>query len=178
VEKLRFEAKWNGMEKPKAIIKRIWRVLNTGTTAWQRMGRKLIDRKIALTKCVRKESWPVEALITEKTCAIEKLQSVEGMINVEALGKLQKEVNELVAQEDTHLRQRAKIEWLKAGDNNSKFFHACTAQRKSANQISCITNDSGAVHSSIETIEAAFIDYYRGCFQRPTQGEWSSVSIQ
>jgi hypothetical protein len=89
---------------------------------------------------------------------------VEGMMDVGCLGKLQKEVNELIAQEDIHLRQRAKTEWLKAGDRNSRYFHACIAQRRRNNKISCIIDEAGVVHASEEKIEAAFIDYYRDLF--------------
>jgi hypothetical protein len=84
------------------------------------------------------------------------------MIDVGALAKLQNEVNELIAQEDTHLCQRAKVEWLKAGDKNFKFFHACIAQRWRTNQVGCITDETGAVFSSTKTIEAAFINYFSG----------------
>jgi ribonuclease HI len=163
-KKIRFEAEWNGMEQPKAIIKRIWRVVSTGTSAWKRVGRKLCDSKIALSEWARKESRPVEEIIKKKTNAIEKLQAEEGIIDVGELGKLQKEVNELIAQEDTHLRQRAKVEWLKAGDKNSKFFHACIAQRRRSNQINCITDETGAVFSSTESIEATFINFFNGLF--------------
>jgi hypothetical protein len=173
IKKFRFEAEWNGMEQPKAIIKKIWKVVNRGTSAWQRVGSKLIDSKKALTKWAMKESQPVEEMIKTKTYAIEKLQMEEGMIDVGALGKLQKEVNELIAQEDTHLRQRAKVEWLKAGDKNSKFFHACIAQRRRANQIGCITDETGAVFSSTETIKAAFINYFKGLFASSNRGMWS-----
>jgi hypothetical protein len=61
------------MEQPKAIIKKIWKVVNRGTSAWQHLGSKLIDSKKALTKWARKESRPVEEMIKTKTCAIEKL---------------------------------------------------------------------------------------------------------
>jgi hypothetical protein len=162
IKKFRFEAEWNGIEQPKAIIKKIWKVVNRGTSAWQRVGSKLIDSKKALSKWARKESRPVEEIIKTKTCAIEKLQTKEGMIDVGALAKLQKKVNELIAQEDTHLCQRAKVEWLKAGDKNFKFFHACIAQCWRTNQVGCITDETGAVFSSTKTIEAAFINYFSG----------------
>jgi hypothetical protein len=53
---------------------------------------------------------------------------------------------------------------LKAGDRNSKFFHACIAQRRRTNHISCIVDEAGVIHTSMEKIEAAFIDYYSGLF--------------
>jgi hypothetical protein len=125
---------------------------------------KINKEQASSFRVAQKESRLVEELIKNKTVAIEKLQSVEGMMDVGCLGKLQKEVNELIAQEDIHLRQRAKTEWLKAGDRNSRYFHACIAQRRRNNKISCIIDEASVVHASEEKIEAAFIDYYRDLF--------------
>jgi len=37
--------------------------------------------------------------------------------------------------------QRARIKWLKEGDNNTKFFHHTTNRRRGKNQISLLGLD-------------------------------------
>lgn len=61
---------------------------------------------------------------------IKKLQTDEGPYNSERIKQLQKEVGTLLEIEDLKWRQRAKCNWYKLEDNNTKFFHACVSQRK------------------------------------------------
>lgn len=44
--KFRFEAAWNGMEKPTTIIQQVWREANEGINAWQRVGRSCYEAKM------------------------------------------------------------------------------------------------------------------------------------
>jgi hypothetical protein len=46
-------------------------------------------------------------------------------------------------QEYDRWRQRAKEKWLKNGDKNTKYFHACVNQRRRSNQILQIQNEKG-----------------------------------
>jgi hypothetical protein len=57
--------------------------------------------------------------------------------------KLKAELSTLQDEEDIHWRQRVKDEWLKSGDRNSKFFHACVNKKRKANMINQISNEFG-----------------------------------
>jgi hypothetical protein len=49
--------------------------------------------------------------------------------------RVKQELQNLLDQENLRWKQRAKINWLKYGDRNTKFYHACANQRKKSNQI-------------------------------------------
>ncbi|KAK8985026.1 hypothetical protein V6N11_082645 [Hibiscus sabdariffa] len=70
---------------------------------------------------------------------------------------LKHESHKLWESEERHWHQRARINWLKYGDKNTKFFHATTIQKQRQNAILKIKNDLGlwieeeqAVYSHIE----------------------------
>ena len=67
-------------------------------------------------------------------------------------------------QEELKWRQRAKEEWLKHGDRNTKYFHACATQRKMRNLIKQIVDEGGAHCNTAETIEGAFVRFYEDLF--------------
>ncbi|XP_074347681.1 uncharacterized protein LOC141686552 [Apium graveolens] len=52
-----------------------------------------------------------------------------------------KEVSEIW--EEIYWKQRAKLFWLREGDDNTRFFHASASAKKKANKIAFLTNDAG-----------------------------------
>lgn len=48
---------------------------------------------------------------------------------------LQQELEELELVRNSMLRQKARINWLKEGDSNTKFFHHCLQKRKAKNNL-------------------------------------------
>ena len=57
--------------------------------------------------------------------------------------KILQEYCEAVRDEDNLLRQKAKIEWLKEGDRNTKFFHKITKSRQHKSRIMTICDENG-----------------------------------
>jgi hypothetical protein len=92
------------------------------------------------------------------------MQEKEGRLDMGEFEQLRREVNSLLEQNEVHLRQRAKTDWLKQGDRNSKFFHACINQRRRANGIHSIADELGRVFSNPKGVENAFLSYFQGLF--------------
>ena len=59
--------------------------------------------------------------------------------------ELSKKMDELLQKQEIFWAQRSRINWLKHGDKNTKFFHAIATQRRNKNHIRGIQNadDSG-----------------------------------
>jgi hypothetical protein len=75
----------------------------------------------------------MEKLIKNKTKQLEELQVGEGFLDMDNIYTVQQEVCVLMEQDEVKWRQRAKENWLKHRDKNSKYFHACANQRRHAN---------------------------------------------
>lgn len=61
-------------------------------------------------------------------------------------------------QEDLRWRQHANVDWLKFGDKNTKFLHACASQRRKASKIDNIIDEQGRLWSTQKEVEEAFVD--------------------
>ncbi|KAL2922482.1 LINE-1 reverse transcriptase-like protein [Bienertia sinuspersici] len=59
-----------------------------------------------------------------------------------------------------YLKQKAKVAWLREGDDNTALFHSCLRKRNVQNHVYAIKDRSGQLKDSPEDIQSAFVDYY------------------
>ncbi|KAL2900803.1 Glutamyl-tRNA reductase, partial [Bienertia sinuspersici] len=59
-----------------------------------------------------------------------------------------------------YLKQKAKVAWLREGDDNTALFHNCLRRRNIQNHVYAIKDKTGVLQDSPEGIQAAFVDYY------------------
>ncbi|KAL2235283.1 UNVERIFIED_CONTAM: hypothetical protein Sindi_1260500 [Sesamum indicum] len=62
--------------------------------------------------------------------------------------------------EQVMLQQRAKMQWMKEGDQCSRVFFRKIAQRRSVRRILQINDDHGTTHTDLGAINNEFVDYY------------------
>ncbi|XP_062089727.1 uncharacterized protein LOC133796269 [Humulus lupulus] len=55
---------------------------------------------------------------------------------------------------DSYLRQRSKVNWLRFGDDDIAYFHACLKQRKESNRITSFFTDAGQINEKFEDVVA------------------------
>lgn len=65
--------------------------------------------------------------------------------NMTAIKQLEDKIALWLEQDDIKWRQRAKRNWYRLGDKNTKFFYACALQRRRTNKIYSIKNNQGHV---------------------------------
>ncbi|XP_057249345.1 uncharacterized protein LOC130590807 [Beta vulgaris subsp. vulgaris] len=59
------------------------------------------------------------------------------------------------------LQQKVKCEWLKGGDSNTAYFHACLRRRRGQNHIYKVKDSRGVWAENQEDIEKAFMEFYK-----------------
>jgi hypothetical protein len=77
--------------------------------------------------------------------------------------------------EEMTWRLRSRALWLKARDNNTKFFHHYSNYRKNRNTIWGIRNEEGRIVSSFEDKAEARIKYFQSLFKAPVRCEIMQV---
>lgn len=64
-----------------------------------------------------------------------------GLLKLE--NKLKKEWSELMVQKELLWMQKSRVDWLKMGYKNTKFFHTSMLSRRRRNKIGMLKNEDG-----------------------------------
>eukprot|EP00253_Pinus_taeda_P028113 PITA_28113 len=71
----------------------------------------------------------------------------------------------LCKQEEIFWRQKSRVQWLKEGERNTRFFHKSTIVNISHNRISSIKDEGGHLINSHEDIEDVLVQHFHGITQ-------------
>ncbi|XP_071740858.1 uncharacterized protein [Rutidosis leptorrhynchoides] len=70
-----------------------------------------------------------------------------------------KEYNEACLEEELFLKQKAKVDWLREGDFNTRYFHNVVKGRRHRNRIQAIMDDAGLIREGNE-VPDLFVKHY------------------
>lgn len=60
--------------------------------------------------------------------------------NYSHINAVEKDIEKLLSQEEMHWKQRSRVNWLRFGDRNTKYFHASASSRRKTNFIEGLTD--------------------------------------
>jgi hypothetical protein len=66
------------------------------------------------------------------------------------LTKYHQEWENLCKQEEIFWRQKSRVQWLKEGERNTRFFHRSTMANRAHNRISSIKDEEGELQNSMK----------------------------
>ena len=78
--------------------------------------------------------------------------------------ELSKRMDELLQKKEIFWAQRSRINWLKHGDKNTKFFHAKATRRRKKNHIRGIQNVQGQWVENLEEVVEVALAYFDNLF--------------
>jgi hypothetical protein len=160
----RYEGGWSKRGDFKKIIQEAWEVKIPTREPWVGFKRKLQKCKKVIQRWVQKSKPPTEKYIKEKTTELAKIQEEANPMKAHEEKELRQEIHNLLEQEEIKWKQRAKEEWLRGGDRNTKYFHACANHRQRKNRIDHIEDRMGRECEDAASVENAFVDYFQNLF--------------
>lgn len=163
-KQFRMEAGWCLREDYKRIVYDTWTERNPAVDPWEKIRGKIKRCQKATMMWVKKTVQVNEALLQTKTRELAVLQQRETEGEKLAEAELQAEIYDLMEIEDLKWKQGAKEDWLRNGDRNTKYFHACASQKKRSSTIEQIRDEEGSLHTETAAIEEAFVGYFQGLF--------------
>lgn len=72
-------------------------------------------------------------------------------------------------------QQRSRINWLKFGDQNTRFFHQTALQRRQYNKILRLQDDTGTWLENELDISNNFLNYFKQLYTSSGPQQWSEV---
>jgi 23S rRNA maturation mini-RNase III len=99
-----------------------------------------------------------------EACTNHVERKIKGHVRNEEEAALKEDLNSLLEQEELKWKQRAKENWLKNGDRNIKYFHACANQPSKKNVINEVSDKDGRSYATQADIENAFVHYFQELF--------------
>ena len=98
-----------------------------------------------------------------KLLAKAELVAVSGQ-GIRQVKVLKDEINKLLDLEECMWSQRAKTDWLRYGDQNSKYFHCRASARNKRNFIAGLENDLGLWVEEEDRIGELLNDFFSSLF--------------
>ncbi|KAL5805657.1 hypothetical protein ACOSQ4_028390 [Xanthoceras sorbifolium] len=176
--KFRFEPFWLKDEECYSVICTAWGGFDSESS-----GRGLRDK---LGLCAdRLENWSkvkfgsLKKAIDRKRCEINLLYDRKQSEQVlDAIKSRERELESLLSKEELYWKQRSRVDWLLAGDKNSKFFHRRASARKKKNQISSLLDSRGVRRESEQGMSSVVLDYFSDLFRsiQPSSSDLSAAS--
>lgn len=136
--------------------------------SWDHIGDNLERCKMGLLNWQKAVQGSTQKTTKHLQSRLQNLQDSERVVDGAELISVQKQLQAEIDKEDVQWKQRSKIDWLRGGDRNTKYYHACATTRRRKSQISCILDAAGQQCESPEEVQAAFINYFSALFATKT----------
>ncbi|KAL6214416.1 hypothetical protein ACLB2K_013850 [Fragaria x ananassa] len=88
---------------------------------------------------------------------------------------VEREFDKVLEREEVLWCQRSRVNWLKCGDRNTKFFHSFAKQSGAMNKIAGVLGEDNIWRTGYVNVGCVFVDYFRQLFS--TRGSDMSHEI-
>jgi ribonuclease HI len=158
----RFEAAWISHPDYSDIVKTAWGKHESDiVTCLQQVQQDSIIFNKECFGNIRKNKVQLERRLKGVQNALERVDSAR-LVYLER--DLQREYDLILRQEEIHWYQKAREDWIKLGDRNTKFFHTKTIIRRKRNKIHGLHLPNGIWCTDDDMLREAAQDYFKKLF--------------
>ncbi|KAL4379926.1 hypothetical protein GQ457_02G020200 [Hibiscus cannabinus] len=172
----KFETRWLLEEECSTNVKEAW-AENTGGQCQSNLNRRLRNTRIKLQKWSGMKYGNSRRTVEEIKRQLLDLQKLPLTHQIkEEIYALKQELQKLWESEERHWHQRARVNWIKYGDRNTKFFHATTIQRYRQNAIVKIKDEADNWVEEEQKIFSIFQNHFRKLYCKEEAIDVQSLS--
>ena len=126
--------------------------------------KKIVNCRIELLKWRNKFQGNSRRRIEDLKHQLEELRKGEYQNKRERSMDLKNQLKKAYEDEDVYWSQKARVSWLRGGDRNTQYFHACTKGRRKRNKILNLQRGDGTWTLNEQEIGVEVEEYYQGLF--------------
>ncbi|KAK3014543.1 hypothetical protein RJ639_008317 [Escallonia herrerae] len=156
----KFEAAWTRDLSSHQVVKSAWRKQFFGTPEFV-LCRRTDNVSQALRRWNITHFGHIQTQIKKLSEYLDTVQQQEPTVrNIELQRNIQNQIDEQCCREEWLWHQKSRLQWIKDGDRNTKFFHLSTIIRRRQNSIDFIKDKHGNWISSREEIGTCFTEHF------------------
>lgn len=164
----KFQAAWLLHSEYQSWMERAWRDEGDLTVSLKRFSEKLNVWNREVFGCIFKRKKEIRSRL-ERLLRILDAAPTPSLLDAER--RLKKDWSEVLIQEETLWMQKSRVDWLRLGDRNTKYFHTKTLVRRRRNRVEMLKNEDGQwVEDAVELKKMA-VSFYESLFKsEPRRG--------
>ncbi|KAK2975640.1 hypothetical protein RJ640_021085 [Escallonia rubra] len=164
-KRFRFESMWVRRSDCAKVIEEAWNAGIQYEDPSQKVIKRVSECRVGLIKWNRRVIGNVQQKIKELEDKINTVQ--RGVITAETkvyVDDLKGELESILQMEDDLWRQRSRVDWMRDGDRNTRFFHAQASARRRTNRVENLRNEFGNWCVNDTEKEETVVNYFQSLF--------------
>lgn len=145
------------------VVKEAWREEIVGDP-WYSLTMKLKKTKIGLRRLNSASGNLHSAVVNARNSLLEFQEGMPAFPTEQQFleeANLSTHLQNSLKQEEVFLRQKSRVNWLKCGDNNNRYFFNACKGRWNSNKILMLTDANGVKRTTHEEISETAVDYFK-----------------
>ncbi|XP_027150159.1 uncharacterized protein LOC113750373 [Coffea eugenioides] len=169
-----FDRRWLKKEGVQDVIRNAWDQVFEGSRMF-RIKCKIRNCRIELLKWKNNSNCNAKKKIDQLKSQLEKLQYNTHMESRREIVDLKNQLKVAYKEEELFWHQKARINWIKEGDKNTKFFHAHVKGRRRRNRMLNLQREDGSWTENEQELGKEVADFYRQLFTSKGNGSTEEI---
>nr|XP_027123998.1 uncharacterized protein LOC113740655 [Coffea arabica] len=158
-----FDKRWLKREGIQDVIRNAWEKDCEGSRMF-RVKCKIRNCRIELLKWKNNSNCNAKKKIIQIKSQLEKLQSSTHYGTRKETVSLKEQLKEAYKKKELYWHQKARLNWIKKGDKNTKFFHAQVKGRRRRNRMLNLQREDGSWTENEQELGEEVANYYKQLF--------------
>nr|XP_027089582.1 uncharacterized protein LOC113710661 [Coffea arabica] len=158
-----FDQVWAQSQEAEGVVRQAWARPQVGSKMFK-ITRKIRECRIALLSWNRLNKKNAAIQINEIKRKIQELKDSAVQGKSRKMAELKLKLSSAYKAEEIFWAQKARSKWLKEGDKNTAYFHACVKTRRKRNQITSLQKGNGEWCSDNQQIIQEICRYYEDLY--------------